>query len=132
MARLEGKVNNQPIAASIVAAFEAFALGAKAGLEPDTMVQLVNAGTGRSFANSEIMPALLSSRFGATISMMDKDVALGLEEARAQNMPMWTIEQAGRVRRFAASQRAAGQDLSELARLTERWAGDDIRSRPED
>jgi 3-hydroxyisobutyrate dehydrogenase len=63
---------------------------------------------------------------------MDKDVALGLEEARAQDVPMWAIEQAARVWRFAASQAAAGQDLSELARLMEGWAGAEIRSRRED
>lgn len=125
-------VNNLLVAANIVTAFEAFALGAKAGLDPDTMVQLVNAGTGRSFASSEIMPVVLSGRFGfgATIAIMDKDVALGLEEARAQDVPMWAIEQAARVWRFATSQGAGAQDLSELARLMEGWAGTEIRSRP--
>jgi 3-hydroxyisobutyrate dehydrogenase-like beta-hydroxyacid dehydrogenase len=127
-------VNNLLVAANIVTAFEAFTLGAKAGLDPDTMVQLVNAGTGRSFASSDIMPVVLSGLFGfgASISIMDKDVALGLEEARAQDVPMWAIEQAARVWRFAASQGAAGQDLSELARLMEGWAGAEIRSRRED
>lgn len=124
-------VNNLLIAANMVSAFEALAMGAKAGLDPDTMVDVVNAGTGRSFVSTDILPAVLSRRFafGATIAVVDKDVSLGLEEARALDVPMWGIEQAARVWRFAASQGAAGDDISELARFMERWAGAEIRSR---
>lgn len=126
-------VNNLLIAANMVSAFEALSMGAKAGLDPDTMVDVVNAGTGRSFVSSDIMPAVLSRRFGfgATIAVVDKDVGLGLEEARALEVPMWGIEQAARVWRFAASQGMAGEDISELVRLMERWAGAEIRSRKE-
>ena len=124
-------VNNLLIAANMVSAFEALAMGAKAGLDPDTMVDVVNAGTGRSFVTTDIVPAVLSRRFafGATIAVVDKDVSLGLEEARALDVPMWGIEQAARMWRFAASQGAAGDDISELARFMERWAGAEIRSR---
>ena len=124
-------VNNLLIAANMVSAFEALSLGAKAGLDPDTMVEVVNAGTGRSFVTSDMMPAVLSRRFGfgAAISVVDKDVALGLEEARAQEVPMWGIEQAARVWRFATTQGMAKDDISELARLMERWAGAEIRGR---
>ena len=124
-------VNNLLIAANMVSAFEALAMGAKAGLDPDAMVDVVNAGTGRSFVTSDVMPAVLSRRFGfgAAISVVDKDVALGLEEARALGVPMWGVEQAARVWRFAATQGMAKDDISELARLMERWAGAEIRGR---
>ena len=132
MGRLEGKINNPPITADIGTAFDAFALGAKARLDSDTMVQLVHSDTGRSFTNGEMMPLLLSSRFGfgATIPIMDKDVALGRKEARAQNKPMRTIVQAAQVWRFVASQGEAVKGLSELALLIEVWAGTGIRNRP--
>ena len=106
-------VNNLLFAANTANAFEAFALGAKAGLDPDTMVEMVNAGTGRSFASSDVMPSILSGklRFGATIAVLDKDVGLGLDEARAYDVPMWGIEQAARLWRFAASQGRGGADL---------------------
>lgn len=124
-------VNNLIFAANAVTAFEAFSLGAKAGLDPDTMVEMVNAGTGRSFASSDLMPTVLSGafRFGASIAVLDKDVALGLEEARALDVPMWAIEQAARLWRFAASQGHGGEDISALARIMEGWAGAEIRSR---
>jgi len=124
-------VNNLIFAANMVASFEGFALGAKAGLDPDTMVQVVNTGTGRSFISDMVMPRVLSGEFGfgATIAVVDKDVALGLEEARAQDVPMWGLEQAARVWRFAASQGMAGDDIAELVKLMEGWAGALIRSR---
>lgn len=124
-------VNNLLIAANMVSAFEAFAMGAKAGLDAGTMMEVVNAGTGRSFVSSDIMPAVVDRRFGfgAAISVVDKDVALGLDEARSLGVPMWCIEQAARVWRFAAAQGMAKDDISELARLMERWAGAEIRRR---
>jgi 3-hydroxyisobutyrate dehydrogenase-like beta-hydroxyacid dehydrogenase len=124
-------VNNLLFAANTANAFEAFALGAKAGLDPDTMVEMVNAGTGRSFASSDVMPSILSGklRFGATIAVLDKDVGLGLDEAKAYDVPMWGIEQAARLWRFAASQGKGAEDLAELVRIVEGWAGAEIRSR---
>ena len=124
-------VNNLLFAANTANAFEAFALGAKAGLDPDTMVEMVNAGTGRSFASSDVMPTILGGklRFGATIAVLDKDVGLGLDEAKAFDVPMWGIEQAARLWRFAASQGKGAEDLAELVRIVEGWAGAEIRSR---
>ena len=122
-------VNNVLVAANMVTAFEAMAMGAKAGLDADVMTAVVNAGTGRSFVTAEVLPRVLdrSFGFGATIAVMDKDMTLGLEEARAQGVPMWAIEQAARVWRFAATQGRAGDDISELAKLLETWAGTEIR-----
>jgi 3-hydroxyisobutyrate dehydrogenase len=124
-------VNNLLVASHIITTFEALSMGAKAGLDPDAMAAVVNGGTGRSFVSSDMLPAVLSGRFGfgAAISVIDKDVTLGLEEARAQGVPMWVIEQAARVWRFAATQGMAQADISEVAKLMEGWAGAEIRSR---
>ena len=86
---------------------------------------VVNAGTGQSSVTSNMLPAAISRRFdfGATVAMMDKDVTLGLEEAHALDVPMWAIEQVGRVWRFAASHGMAASDITELVRLMEGWAG---------
>lgn len=124
-------VNNLLFAANTVAAFEGFVLGAKAGLDPDTMVAMVNAGTGHSFPSEVILPKVLSGEFGfgAAIAVVDKDVQLGLEAAKSLDVPMWAIEQAARVWRFAAGQGKGGEDIAELARMMEGWAGAEIRSR---
>jgi 3-hydroxyisobutyrate dehydrogenase len=121
-------VNNMLVAANMVTAFEAFALGAKGGLDSDMMVDVVNAGTGRSYVSEQVMECILSRRFGygATIDVLDKDVSLGLEEARRLNVPMWGLEQTSRLWRFAASQGAGARDMSELVTFMEAWAGAEI------
>ena len=122
-------VNNLVFAANMVSTLEGLSLGAKAGLDADTMLAMLNAGSGRSMVSEHVMPEVLSRRFGfgAAIAVMDKDVLLGLAEAVALDVPMWGLEQAARVWRFAASQGAGGDDISTLARLMEGWAGAEIR-----
>jgi 3-hydroxyisobutyrate dehydrogenase len=124
-------VNNMLVAANMVTAFEAFSLGAKGGLDADMMVDVVNAGTGRSYVSEQVMQCILSRRFGygATIDVLDKDVSLGLEEAKRLNVPMWGLEQTSRLWRFAASQGAGSRDMSELATFMEAWAGAEICGR---
>lgn len=124
-------VNNMLVAANMVTAFEAFSLGAKGGLDADMMVDVVNAGTGRSYVSEQVMQCILSRRFGygATIDVLDKDVSLGLEEAKRLNVPMWGLEQTSRLWRFAASQGAGSRDMSELATFMEAWVGAEICGR---
>ena len=59
--------------------------------------------------------------------MLDKDARLGLAEATALNVPMWTVEQAARVWRFAMIQGAGNQDVTAIARVMEGWAGVEVR-----
>lgn len=63
-------VNNLVVAANMASAFEALVIGAKAGHDADTMVQVLNASTGRSFASTDMVPrSVLTGRFdfGATL-----------------------------------------------------------------
>ncbi len=122
-------VNNLLLAANLVSACEAFVMGAKAGIDPDAMLAMVNAGTGRSMVTEQIMEHVLSGdfAFGGALALMDKDARLGLSEATALNVPMWTIEQAARVWRFAMIQGAGNEDVTAIARLMEGWAGVEVR-----
>jgi 3-hydroxyisobutyrate dehydrogenase-like beta-hydroxyacid dehydrogenase len=94
-AQLMKLVNNLLSAANLAAAFEALVLGAKGGLDPDLMVQVINVSTGRNSATLDKVPrAVLPGTFdyGARLSTMVKDVTLGLEEAHALGVPMWAHE----------------------------------------
>ena len=122
-------VNNLVVAANMATLFEALVLGAKAGLDPDLIAAVVNASTGRSMVSQEMLPAsVLSGRFdfGATVSVMEKDVSLGLAEAARLGVPMWTLEQSVRLWRFARIQGMAGDDITALIRLMEGWAGTSV------
>ncbi len=125
-------VNNLMFASNLVAACEGLAMGAKAGLDPDAMLAMVNAGTGRSVATERVLEEVVSGRFafGAALSVLDKDVTLGLAEAATLGVPMWALEQAARVWRFAVTQGAGAEDVTAIARFMERWAGAEIRRSP--
>ena len=122
-------VNNLLFATNLVAACEAFAMGAKAGLDADVMLSMVNAGTGRSMVTERVLEEVLSGafRFGASTAVMDKDTQLGISEASALGVPMWVIEQAARIWHLSILQGAASEDLSGIAQLVEGWAGTKIR-----
>lgn len=93
------------------------------------MLAMVNVGTGRSLVTGTMMEQVVSGRFAfaGALSLLDKDARLGLAEATALNVPMWTFEQAARVRRFAMTQGYGQQDVTSIARVMESWAGVEVR-----
>jgi 3-hydroxyisobutyrate dehydrogenase len=132
MAQIMKLVNNLMIATNMVAAFEGLVMGAKAGLDPDLMVDVLNASTGRSLVTTDIVPkAILPGTFdfGATTAIMAKDAELGVSEARALGVPAWTIEQAARLWRLGMLKGLAARDMTSLITLLEGWSGAEVRSR---
>lgn len=131
-AQLMKLVNNLISAANLATAFEALVLGAKGGLDPDLMVQVINVSTGRNSATLDKVPrAVLPGTFdyGAKLATMYKDVAQGLEEAHALGVPMWTHEAVAQLWRFGVQQGMGEQDFTALIKLIEGWAGAEVRSR---
>lgn len=84
------------------------------GIDADAMLTMANAGTGRSMVTEQIMERVLNGKF-----------AFG----GGLNMPMWAIEQAARVWRFAMTQGGGAEDVTAIARVMESWAGVEIRRR---
>jgi 3-hydroxyisobutyrate dehydrogenase-like beta-hydroxyacid dehydrogenase len=131
-AQLMKLVNNLISAANLVTAFETLVLGAKGGLDPDLMVRVINVSTGRNSATLDKAPrAVLPGTFdyGAKLSTMYKDVALGLAEAHAFGVPMWAHETVAQLWRFGMQQGMGEQDFTALIKLIEGWAGAEVRSR---
>jgi len=86
-------VNNLLIAANMVSAFEALAMGAKAGLDPALMVDVVNRSSGRSFPTERFAAGPVLTRrfdFGFRMELMAKDMRLALQEAEALGLVMPT------------------------------------------
>lgn len=125
-------VNNLISAAVMVSTFETLVMGAKAGLDPDIMVSVLNASSARNSATLQKVPdAILPGTFdfGATVKTIFKDVELGLAEAHALNVPLWAGEAIAQIWRFAVTQGAQDADYTTLIRFMESWAGVEVRSR---
>lgn len=119
-------VNNLVLASTMAGTFEALVMGAKAGLDPAVMTEVLNASTGSSRVSTEIIPRHVLTGgfdFGAATSIVAKDVALGVVEAQALGVPMWTLEQAARVWKFAVALGHGGSDITALLPLMAGWAG---------
>lgn len=124
-------VNNLVVAANMASLFEALVLGVKGGLDAGMMTDVLNASTGRSMASTDMLPrSVLTGTFdfGAAISILEKDVSLGLDEAARLSVPMWTLEQSARLWRFAMTQGRAADDITALIKVMEEWAGVTVRS----
>jgi 3-hydroxyisobutyrate dehydrogenase-like beta-hydroxyacid dehydrogenase len=122
-------VNNLMAIANQTIAFEALVLGAKGGLDPNLMAEVVNKSTGRSTVTETMVPKAVLTRsfdFGARLAVPYKDLVLGLAEAEALGVPMWTTETARQVWRFAIDQGMGGEDYSALIKLMEGWAGAEV------
>jgi len=122
-------VNNLLAAATWAAACEALTMGAKAGLDPELMVRVVNASSGRSFATERFAAGPVLSRrfdFGFRMELMAKDMRLALEEAEALGLVMPTCSAARLLYGLALAQGAPGADVTELVRVTENWAGAEV------
>lgn len=133
-AQLMKLVNNLINAANMATAFEGLVLGAKGGLDPDLMGDVINASTGRNSATLDKVPkAVLTGTFdyGARLSTMVKDIALGLKEAEAMAVPMWVHEMVGQLWRFGATRGLGDADITALIQILESWAGVEVRSRQE-
>jgi 3-hydroxyisobutyrate dehydrogenase len=89
-------VNNIIMAANVVVAAEGLTFGAKAGLDAGRMLDVLRKGTGQSFAACEILQRGVSGTFdyGAALTILDKDMTLGMHEADVLGLKLPVIEEA--------------------------------------
>jgi 3-hydroxyisobutyrate dehydrogenase-like beta-hydroxyacid dehydrogenase len=132
MAQMMKLVNNLVSATNMASAFEAVVLGAKAGLDAQMMVDVLNASTGRNSATETKLPqAVLTGTFdyGARVDIIYKDVQLGLQEAELLGVPMWVAQNTGQMWRHAMCQGAGPSDFTTLIKVMEAWAGVTVRAK---
>lgn len=79
--------NNMLAAAHLITTAEALTLAEKAGVDPEKVLEAINAGSGRSAASQAMFPTWVMTKSydsGFTMSLMRKDV--GLAKTLAQNL----------------------------------------------
>jgi 3-hydroxyisobutyrate dehydrogenase len=82
-------LNNYAHAAAYASATEALAIGERYGLTPSTMVDVLNASTGRSFASEVVLrDHVVSGRYatGFALGLLAKDVGIADDLARARGV----------------------------------------------
>lgn len=119
-------VNNLMAAANYAVAAECLVMGAKAGLDADTMVDVINKSSGRSFVSEAFVTRAVLARdfdFGFRMELMSKDMRLALEEAEALGASMFTCSAAKQLYAYAMAHGAGPGDVTGLIKVLEQWGG---------
>ena len=125
-------INNMMSVVALAATSEGMALGAKAGLDAQTMIDVLNASSGVNSATKDKFPRAVLPRtfdFGFATGLSMKDVRLCLEEAERQGVPAMVGSAARTLLEITQARFGSEADFTNIARVVEEWAGVEIRGR---
>ncbi len=134
MAQIMKVINNISSFTALAITSEAMVLGAKAGLDADVMVDVMNASSGRNTATTDKFPRAVLPRsfdFGFAIGLSGKDISLCLQEAEALGVPMVVGAAVRQLFGIAARRFGPEADMTNIVRLVEEWAGAEVRGKSE-
>jgi 3-hydroxyisobutyrate dehydrogenase len=115
-------LNNYLSAANLAIAAEAVIAGQRFGLEPDVMISILNASTGRNSATDQKYPAYVLPRnfaSGFAIGLMAKDLRLALEVAGASGAPSTLLKVCAQLWSAAEQRLGSRADNTEIVKYLE-------------
>jgi 3-hydroxyisobutyrate dehydrogenase-like beta-hydroxyacid dehydrogenase len=123
-------VNNIMSFCNLVAASEAMTLGAKAGLDPEQMVEVINASSGRNSASMDKIPKAVLTRsfdYGGGNHIIEKDLELWRQEAEAYDVPGYMGNLVRTMFRQMIAEEGKDKDFTRIFLLLERMAGVEMK-----
>lgn len=124
--------NNMISASAMVASFEAVIMGVKAGIDADTLIDLINVSTGRNGATLDKFPQSILPRtfdYGGRLEVMYKDVMLCLEEFRNRSVPHHVSSAVAQMWFQGMAEGRGQDDYTSLIKVLENWAGTEVRGK---
>ena len=125
------KIGNNILAASaMVMTSEVMAMGVKAGLDPRTLLDIIQTGSGRNSAAGDKFPRCVlpgTFDFGFTVGLSYKDVRMCVDEAEGMGVPMVAGAAVRQMLAIANAKYGGDSDFTNIARVLEEWAGVEIR-----
>ena len=122
-------INNLLSATAITITSEAMVMGVKAGLDPTTMLDVINAGSGRNTATEDKFPRCVVPRrfdFGFTTALLYKDIKLCLDEAEALGVPMIVGNAVRQMMAIGKAAQGPDADITEFVKPLEKLAGVEV------
>src|SRR5262249_3521485 len=119
-------LNNLLSASAMAVSAEVLVMGVKAGLDPQLIMDVINAGTGRNSATADKIPRFVIPRkfnLGFSLGLLNKDVGLCMDEAKALGVPMVVGSAIQQLLSIAAASEGVNADMTEVVKTLERWAG---------
>ena len=124
-------LNNLVSAGGFLIGIEALLIGQKWGLDPATMVDVLNVSSGmNNSTQGKFAQHVLSRRFAAGfgLDLMAKDVGIALDIARASGTPAPFAALCRELWAAAAATLGPGQDHTAMAKFSERLAGTELHA----
>jgi len=121
-------LNNMLSSTAFAITSEAFVAGVRGGLDPEVMMSVINAGSGKNGATLDKFPKHVLPRtfdFGFPVASVCKDIGLAVDECQALGVPMWVGSVARQVWNYAAMQDGTARDMTELVKYVEHWSSVD-------
>ena len=128
-------LNNLVSAGGFLIGVEAMLIGQQFGLDPDVIVDVLNASTGmNNSTQKKFKQFVLSRKFdsGFGLDLMVKDLGIALDIGANTGTPTPFASLCRDLWASAAKVLGNGQDHTAVARLSERLAGAELRSAPRD
>jgi len=126
MAQTMKLANNVLSATTMAATAEAIAMGVKAGLDAAVMIDVINAGSGRSRASDQKFPQSILPRtfnYGFATGLMLKDVRLAVAEAKELGVPNEVISKVLDAWETTNTEYGGDSDFTSIVKMIERRAG---------
>lgn len=126
-------LNNTVYAANLVASCEALVYGVKSGLDPKTMLDVLNVSSGRSFATQERIPQCVLDRsfpLRFTTELLHKDIGMCIDDAQRLGAHMRVGPVVRDFLAYVIAQGDGALDNAATIRHFERWAGVEFGAAP--
>ncbi|GGO53471.1 2-hydroxy-3-oxopropionate reductase [Roseovarius pacificus] len=124
-------LNNLMSTAALAITSETMVLGAKSGLDPQAMLDVFNAGSGRNTTTTDKFPKHMLNRnfdFGMPIKLSAKDARLCLEEADRMGVPMPVGTAVRQMLNLTRDHLGPDVDMTEILRVIEQWAKHEVHA----
>lgn len=118
-------VNNLLSGTALAITAEAFTIGAKAGLDPKIMLDVINSSSGRNDATANKFPKSVLDRsfaYGFSAGLMHKDVDLCLAEAQRMGVPTYVGPAVRQLWLHTITRFGGAADFTNIVRCVEQWA----------
>lgn len=124
-------INNMLFGAHLIAALEGMAMGVRCGVDPQRLLDVINASSGRSFITEKRIEANVLHRDDQVrfaTGLLHKDVALGVREAAAAGAYLHLHRASEAFLADAVAQGYGERDYAALIEIFERLSGVAVRA----
>lgn len=117
-------VNNMLAQIHRIAAVEAMVLGARAGIEPEKVIEMITKTSGNSFMFENAAPRTINRDFtGIRMDITLKDMELETQMAKSLNVPLFLLNTAYQVQMMGKAAGLGSEDPTSVVKIYEQMTG---------